>query len=112
MKFIKNSNDIKFDEDLIAIMTIYFKSSGIITQECGVFIKDLSHFIKKNEGITLETFELLNLFLIDGICNSTIEDDFSNILVKYIKTGINDKASSKLSHFLSYNLFCIMIQVK
>ncbi len=75
----------------------------------------------------METFELLN-YTINIIINplsqiknennflTNFSDAFKNeifsSIFKYINYGIKDKSENKYSHFLSYNLLIILIQVK
>ena len=127
LKFIPYANAINFDDDLIIITGIYLKNGGRITRQIADFIKSLGNSIKKNEGISLETFELLNLvlnILTDPL--SQIKSESQNLvnlsaalreeifvsIFKFLKYGISDKAENKHSHFLSYNLLIIAIQVK
>lgn len=128
---IKFSEAIKFDEDLVIIVTSYLKFGGEINNEIIEFFKDIDAYIKKNEGITLDCFEFLNIFILNGVCrvNKTVLSDqsfyennelsafktqFSQLLsylLKLIRNGYSDKAEKRMSHFLSYNLLCILLQV-
>jgi len=128
LKLIKFSEAIKFDEDLVIIVTSYLKFGGEITNDIIQFFKDIGTYIKKNDGITLDCFEFLNIFILNGICRVK-KSDFSNqnndllspsksqfpqllsYLLKEIRNGYSDKTEKKMSHFLSYNLLCILLQV-
>ena len=131
LKLIKFSEAIKFDEDLVLIVTSYLKFGGEITNDIIEFFKDMDTYIKKNDGITLDCFEFLNIFIQNGVCKinknvlsdqtfyqnnelSAFKTQFSQLLshlLKVIRNGYSDKAEKRMSHFLSYNLLCILIQV-
>lgn len=117
---MKYCNSIKFDEDLVLIVTSYLKYNGIITKEIILLFKEMFHYIKKNEGISLDTFEFFNYFVINGICKKNTNnlsnfkiffEEILNSFIKFLNYGWNDKAHANLSHFFSYNLFLILIQV-
>lgn len=125
LKLIRFSEAIRFDDDLVLIVTSYLKLGGDITNEIIEFFKNTDAYIKKNDGISLDCFEFLNIFILRGICNinlNSLQDhqfsmktQFSQLvtyLLKLIKTGYSDKSEKEKSHFLSYNLLCILIQVK
>ena len=107
------------------------KFGGEITNDIIEFFKDIDAYIKKNDGITLDSFEFLNLFILNGICRVNInvlnnqtfnhKDDlsafktqFSQLLIfllNIIRNGYSDKCEKRMSHFFSYNLLCILLQV-
>jgi len=128
---LKYAEAIKFDEDLVIIVTTYLKFGGEISEEILQFFYDIEVYITKNDGITLDCFEFLNIFLLNGICNFNknfshdhIQKSFdfinsfkfqsNNLLlrfIKIIKKGYSEKSEKRMSHFLSYNLLCILLQV-
>ncbi len=128
---MKFAEAIKFDEDLLIIVTLYLKYGGEITDEIIIFYKDIIEYIKKNEGITLDCFEFLNIFILKVLCKvnksmltnnmdpnviyiNSVESQYTELitlLLKMISKGYSDKTEKKTSQFLSYNLLCILLQV-
>lgn len=128
---LKYSEAIKFDQDLVIIVTTYLKFGGEISEEILQFFYDIEVYITKNDGITLDCFEFLNIFLLNSVCNlnknfpndqieksidfmNSFKFQCNNLLLQFmkvIKKGYSDKSEKRMSHFLSYNLLCILIQV-
>ena len=118
---------------MITIAGIYLKNGGRFTRNLADFLKSLGNSLKKNEGISMEFFEFLNYSLNiiinpssqimiknqDGNENGVLanisealKNEIFASIYKYLNYGIKDKSEKKHSHFLSYNLLIIAIQVK
>lgn len=105
-------NKIEFDEDLVLIMTSFITTSKRIPQEGVAFFPLLTKYLKKNKGLMLDLFELLNAYIIYG--GEFFESNEENIKILYemIKKSITEFSDYEKSAYLAYNLIGILLQVK
>lgn len=108
MKYI---NKIPFDEDLILIMTSFINTCEKIPAEAIEFFPHIEKYMKKTKGLMMDTFELLNSFIIyEGNLFET-NPEILNSLLNMIKSSFTDYKDSDKSVYLGYNLLSILIQV-
>jgi hypothetical protein len=108
MKYIKK---ISFDEDLILIMTSFITKSESIPLEFIEFFPFVEKYLGKNQGLTADTFELLNSLI---VFQGGLFDSHPRILEKLIlliKSSFIDYKEIDKSVYLSYNLLSILTQV-
>ena len=109
MKYI---NKIPFDEDLVLIMTSFINTTETIPFEGIEFFPYIEKYIKKNRGLMIDSFELLNSYVIyNGNLFSTNPEILDNLL-NIIKASFTDYKDCDKSVYLGYNLLSILIQVK
>lgn len=87
MRYLKNPLKIDFDEDLLEILHLILQNSQTLTRLTKEIFPSISEVVKKNCGLDMSTFQILNLYIQkdDGfIFNST--DNLSFFVELFIQT--------------------------
>lgn len=110
-KYMNHIKKIEFDEDLVLVVTSLITIGEKVPQEAINFFKYTPKYLKKNKGLMLDLFELLNAYVIYG--SEMFENDIENIktLCNLIKISITDYFGYDKSAYLGYNLLSIFLQV-
>jgi hypothetical protein len=102
---------IEFDEDLVLIMTSLINLGQKVPQEAINFFQYTPKYLKKNKGLMLDLFELLNSYIIYGSDMFDSNLDYIKTLCSVIKISITDYYGYDKSAYLGYNLLSIFLQV-
>jgi len=108
MNYIKK---IEFDEDLVLIVTSLITIGEKVPQEAISFFQHTPKYLKKNRGLMLDLFELLNAYIVYG--SQMFDDNAEHVqtLCAMIKKSITDYSDYDKSIYLGYNLLSILLQV-
>ena len=121
LKYMKYPTKIEFDEDIVLIITIIIKTINFLPNIFFNIFPELYLYLKKNGGMTLDLFELINLYIINinNPNNNYNNDDINNNLISY-KNIDNNKILFKLfkkslakniKHINSPYLSSLLIQI-
>jgi len=104
-------NKIEFDEDLVLVMTSLITIGQKVPPEAVSFFQHTPKYLKKNKGLMLDLFELLNAYIVYGteMFGSNIE--YIQTLCTIIKKSITEYSDYEKSTYLGYNLLSILLQV-
>ena len=92
-------------------MTSFINVSETIPLEGIEFFPYIEKYMKKNRGLMLDTFELLNAYIIYGGNLFETNPEILNSLLEIIKSSFTNYKDSDKSVYLGYNLLSILIQV-
>jgi hypothetical protein len=67
--------------------------------------------MKKNKGLTLDLYELINQYIVYGNGIIDINEEYYNVLIKLLTIAFGKKIEYELSGFLSACLIQIWLQV-
>ena len=94
LKYMKYPTKIEFDEDIILIITIIIKTINFLPKIFFNIFPELYLYLKKNGGMTLDLYELINLYIINiNNPNNNYNNEDNNNLNKNID---NNKILFKL----------------
>lgn len=111
-KYMNHIRKIEFDEDLILVMTSLITLGKKVPQEAINFFQYTPKYFKKNKGLMLDLFELLNAYIIYGSEMFDSDFEYIKILCDIIKKSITEYSDYDKSSYLGYNLLSILLQVK
>lgn len=102
---------IEFDEDLVLIMTSLITIGQKVPAEAINFFQYTIKYLKKNKGLMLDLFELLNAYIVYGTEMFDSDVIYIQTLCDIIKKSITDYSDYEKSTYLGYNLLGILLQV-
>lgn len=103
---------IEFDEDLILVVTSLITIGQKVPQEAINFFQYSTKYLKKNKGLMLDLFELLNAYIMYGSEMFDSNVQCIQTLCSIIKMSITDYSDYEKSGYLGYNLLSILLQVR
>lgn len=103
---------IEFDEDLILVVTSLITIGEKVPQEAVNFFQHTPKYLKKNRGLMLDLFELLNAYIVYGSQMFESNVEYIQTLCTMIKKSITDYSDYDKSAYLGYNLLSILLQVR
>ena len=119
LSYMKYPNKIEFDEDLIQIMIMLLRILNELPLCSIKLLIDLCQYLRKKKGITLDLFELLNLYIIkakpetfsnvDNNSSLKTYEDFCKIIFKNFKKSFAKESNSKISAYLGTLLIQILV---
>lgn len=107
--YMKYPNKIEFDEDIVIIMTIFIKTLKIVPKSAVKLLPDLSQYLRKCKGLSIDLFELLNIYIIYS--NSSIEnsEEHSKAIFKLFKKSFAKESYFSTSPYLGTSLIQIWL---
>ena len=102
---------IEFDEDLVLTMTSFIRISQKVPPEGVVFFQHLPKYLKKNKGLMLDLYELLNAYIVYGSDMFDNNLEYVASLCDMIKKSITEFSAYEKSSYLGYNLLSLLLQV-
>lgn len=104
--YMKHPNKIDFDEDFIQIMIALIQTLKSIPPCAIKLFPDLCQYLRKKKGLTVDLFQLLNLYIIYS--NDAIEnyDDFCKSIFKNFKRSFAKESNNIV--YSSYLGTCLM----
>lgn len=102
---------IEFDEDLVLIVTSLITIGQKVPQEAINFFQHTPKYLKKNKGLMLDLFELLNAYIVYGTEMFDSNLEYIQTLCAMIKNSITVYSDYEKSAYLGYNLLSILLQV-
>ena len=117
LKYMKYPTKIEFDEDIILIITIIIKTINFLPKIFFNIFPELYLYLKKNGGMTLDLYELINLYIINiNNPNNNYNNDDNNlnidnnkILFKLFKKSLAKNIKQINSPYLSSLLIQIWL---
>jgi hypothetical protein len=109
--YMKNPSRIDFDEDIVLIMTSFIKIIKKIPTSGLTLLPHLPKYLKKNKGLTVDLFELLNQYIIAGQGVLDTTEDYMKVIIKMFKSSLDKATEDDKSAFLGASLIIIMLQV-
>jgi hypothetical protein len=109
--YMKNPKRIDFDEDIILILTSFIKYTRTIPQSALMILPNLSLYMKKNKGLTLDLYELINQYIVFGNGIIDVNEEYYTHIMKLLTLAFGKKIEYELSGFLSACLIQIWLQV-
>jgi hypothetical protein len=110
--YMKNPSRIDFDEDIVLIMTSFIKIIKKIPDSGLALLPNLLKYQKKNKGLTVDLYELLNQYIIAGQGVLETNEDYLKIIIKIFKASLDKISEDDKSAFLGASLMTIMLQVR
>lgn len=102
---------IDFDEDIILIQTSFIKHLETLPKTALKLLPDLPKYLKKNKGLGLDLYELLNMYIIYGNGILELNPDYNAVLLKLFTASFDKRCDLDKSAFLGSSLMQIWIQV-
>ena len=115
IKYMKYPNKIDFDDDIIIIITIIIKILKKITSIAISLLPELPKYLRKNKGMNLLLYELINQYIINDNEKILEKEENSKIFFKLFKKSFakeNDEASYYLSTLIAQIWFIIFNNIK
>ena len=109
--YMKNPKRIDFDEDIVLILTSFIKYTKTITQSALTILPTLSLYMKKNKGLTLDLYELINQYIVFGNGIIDVNEEYYTHIMKLLNLAFGKKIEYELSGFLSACLIQIWLHV-
>jgi hypothetical protein len=109
--YMKNPKRIDFDEDIILIFTSFIRYCKTIPKSALILLHHLPLYLKKNKGLTLDLYDLMNQYLVYGNGIIDINEEFNKVIMKIFTMSLDQKAEYDLSAFLGACLIHVWLQV-
>ena len=110
LKYMKYPNKIDFDDDIVIIITIIIKILKKIPLCAINLLPDLPKYLRKNKGMNLLLYELINQYIINDNENILIKEENSKVFFKLFKKSFakeNDEISSYLATLIAQIWFTV-----
>ena len=106
LKYMRYPNKIDFDDDIVIIITIIIKILKKIPPIAINLLPDLPKYLRKNKGMNLLLYELINQYIINDNENLLIKEENSKVFFKLFK-----KSFAKENDEISYYLAVLIAQI-
>lgn len=107
---MKDIESISYDEDIILIMTSFIKTLEYLPPSALLVFSYLPQYLKKNKGVFLDSYELLNQYFVVGSSDIFKIEDNSNTMSKLITIMLNTHSENDTAVVLStYLLHSLLI---
>jgi hypothetical protein len=93
-------------------MTSFITTCEAIPLEGVEFFPYIEKYMKKNKGLMIDTFELLNSYIIYGENLFSTNQEILDKFIDIVESSFNNYKDCDKSVYLGYNLLSIFIQVK
>jgi len=108
---MNNIKKIEFDEDLVLVVTSLITIGQKVPNEAVNFFQYCIKYLKKNQCLLLDLFELLNAYIVYGSDMFDSNVEHIKTLCSIIRMSIADYSDYEKSAYLGYNLLSILLQV-
>jgi hypothetical protein len=109
--YMKSPGRIDFDEDIILIMTSFIKITKTIPTSGINLLPHLPKYLKKNKGLTVDLYELLNQYIIAGRGVIDNNEEHIKVFMKIFRSSLDKISEDDKSAFLGASLMTIWLQV-